>query len=665
MTNSRTTVQPTGLRMRSVMAVVVAIAVAAAFSLTPHASAAPGDSGSSSGSSTTCPAVHMLLAPGTSETSRSSDPNADSHGFLSNEVAKPIMSDTNSGRITDLGAGFSELLTNPMQAAEDGNDNRIDGAGASSRQSSGGDSDGVTNISRTYITYPSTAGGVAMPGMSKNLGDTTSYEDSVATGVSMTEDLMSKIAVDCPDTRIFLTGYSQGAEVMSHVARKVGAGQSSVDGDQIAGVALFADPTRAGDTPLQVAGGDNMGEVPGASGSSTPSAVTGMTEAVTPAAGGLSTDKSGIEDFGAIADRVFSPCLMGDYVCGLPADSELTTDIVTILEKMSLSDPVDALKRVANILDRAVSVGDISEVADFSYGENGFSTETTEAASTPVLAGQATSASGGGNNLDAMVGPGASADSSDESEAPETSSAAPSTSTPEQTPEATESTEADEPQDDDSFLPGDVHRTDGSVTGPGGPGADPLAGLDNLGEKIVPLASGLGGLALGAGMTVAKKTLTPENLSQITMAGVTGGPSAAGAVGLAKLSQAGMSLLEPASASGYGRQILQVVDDSGIEVPEQVKLAVSLSSWLSMTEHIEYSNRQMLPDGRTATEATHDWVQAIAADLTGESDAPVSAPNVADLTDLGAGVLNNVDFNQEAATDALKQLTDAASNAGK
>ncbi|MDN6458364.1 MAG: hypothetical protein L0K03_01030, partial [Bifidobacterium crudilactis] len=131
---SRTTVQPIGLSMRSVMAVVVAVTVAAAFSLTQQASAATSDSRAS----TTCPAVHMLLAPGTSETSRSSDPNADSHGFLSNEVAKPIMSDTNSGRITDLGAGFSELLTNPMQATEDGNDNRIDGAGASSRQSRAG-----------------------------------------------------------------------------------------------------------------------------------------------------------------------------------------------------------------------------------------------------------------------------------------------------------------------------------------------------------------------------------------------------------------------------------------------------------------------------------------------------------------------------------------------
>lgn len=711
----RTTKQPS----RQVIAGLVAVATGLTVATIPPA-AAQDDANES----TSCPAVHMLLAPGTSETARWADPNTDSHGFLSNEVAKPILNGSNDGQVPDLGAGLSKLLELP-DAVGSAQASSSSGASAhSSAESSTSSDEVVQRVSRTYVTYPSTAGGVAMPGMSKNAGDATSYEDSVATGVEMTEDLAGKIALRCPDTKIFLTGYSQGAEVMSAVARRSGAGQSYLEPDSVAGVALFADPTRDGGTPLQPGGDSSPGPVPGAEGDSVSQVVSGLEEMTTPDARGLSTDKTGIDGFGELQDRTVSWCLMGDYVCGLPADSELTNDIVTILERMSLADPVKTLRGVGDVLDRAVKVGDISEVANFDFGDDGFSTTAEDAAETPVLTERvaaqkdpelaedadssttsSTTSSATDEETDA-TGDSGSSEASESAEAAETtdpsesagvqpgtgddasstSSAEPSSETSSATSTASETTSestepsaastpsktsepAETPDNGSADGPADVKIPGvGSVPGPGPmpdvpevPGMPGAAGMINdTVDKVVPVAAGLGGMALGAGITVAKRTLTPENIAQIGMAGISGGPQAAGAIAAAKLTESGMTLLEPASASGYARDVLDLLDDNDIPVADEVKLAVNLSSWMSLTEHIAYAERAMLPDGRSAAQATTDWVQAIASDLTADSDTPMDTSGISDLVDVGTSVLAEVDFNDELADHAKTTLAELA-----
>ena len=186
-------------------------------------------------------------------------------------------------------------------------------------------------------------------------------------------------------------------------------------------------------------------------------------------------------------------------------------------------------------------------------------------------------------------------------------------------------------------------------------GSSQNMGLDEGTQKVVSAAAGIGGMALGAGITVLRQTLTPENLAQIALAGVTGGPQAAAAVAVAKLTNAGMSLLEPASASGYARQVLQVLKDSGMETPKIVELAVDLSAWTSAVEHNMYGERAMLPDGRSAAAATQDWVKAAAVDVSADA-----APTVPEQVARGAGALAPTQFDVSQALNALKTLEGAA-----
>ena len=573
-----------------------------------------------------CAAVEMVLAPGTSETAGWSDKDADDKGFLSQSLAQPV-------------AGH------------------------------GG------NVTRSYVTYPATVGG-AWPGIGtapppKNVGDTTSYADSVATGVANTEKQIRDISAACPDTKVFLAGFSQGAEVISNVARKIGAGES-VAPDKIAGVALFADPTREGGTPLQPDGASTPGPVPGAKGTTVTRAVSGLDVMEMPTAGGLGSDKTGHKDFGEISDRVVSWCLPGDYVCGMPVESELTSDIVSLLEKVSLGDPVTTLQQVAGILDRAVSVGNISEIADLDFGEGGFTANAAEMKRTPVLdqrvataAGRTTSTapSTTGSSAPTSTSPSSTATTASESSTGQSTTAATTTATTTE-PTATSTSRTTRPAAQAAQAPTSKRAAARNPRPEAGlpalssdlaVGSSQNMGLDEGTQKVVSAAAGIGGMALGAGITVLRQTLTPENLAQIALAGVTGGPQAAAAVAVAKLTNAGMSLLEPASASGYARQVLQVLKDSGMETPKIVELAVDLSAWTSAVEHNMYGERAMLPDGRSAAAATQDWVKAAAVDVSADA-----APTVPEQVARGAGPLAPTQFDVSQALNALKTLESAA-----
>lgn len=635
--------------------VVTTVVVSAAGPAAAQTTTARPDPGTSTTTTTTtsrgitqCPAVHMLLAPGTSETSRFAEPNSDTHGFLSQHLVRPVMAAVNGGNIGDLSSGFAALLDLPP-----GVQSLAGTAGEAIGRSMQGPNRQAARVSRTYVTYPATVGGAQPPGMRhlpENFGDTTPYAESMNTGVEMTEDLMAMVAAKCPETKVFLAGFSQGAEVISNVARRTGAGQSVIDPDQVAGVALFADPTRAGGTPLHPDGASSVGPVPGTAGENVLRAITGLETLPTANAGGLGTDNTGHVGFGQLSDRVVSWCLPGDYVCGLPVESKLVADIVPLLETMSLGDPVAALEQLARILDRAVSVGNLSEIADFSFGGTGFSLRPSAANPTPVL----------NKRVQAATEETTSSPTS-RSEAPLTSTATTvaDSAVPEEAPAALP---APEPIVEVTPAPagaiGPPAPMPPGIPGipgiPGLPGLPPLPTPEQFVGTVVEVAAGIGGMALGAAITVARKTITPENLAQIAVAGVTGGPQAAGAVAVARLSDSAMSLLEPGTASGYARQTLQILKDAGVPVPEQVELAVSLAAWLSTNEHNAYGERPVLPDGRSPATATRDWVQAIAADVTADSADPLApAPR---QTQVGLSALDSVEFNRDAARAALNKV---------
>lgn len=597
-----------------------------------------------------CPAMHVILAPGTSETMQWGDPNSDSHGYLTSLVT-PVLSQVNDPGVMDKGAGFSQSISNNSSATQ-----------ASKVASQGA----TPTISRTYVTYPATAGGAwagmgIKPGTPRNFGDATSYDNSVKQGVEKTLKVAEAVADKCPETSISLIGYSQGAEVMSAVSRKIGAGETNVSADSIGGVALFADPTREAGTPTLASGGDAIGQIPKSKANHVSGTLSGLSQIKTPKASGLSQDETGQRSFGALNERVISWCLPGDYVCGLPAESKMAKNLVQVLEKIELDDPVKALQLLAESVDGAVKASDYSQsnVADLDYGPDGFKAAGLQDQADPdssVLAERASAYS-----------PASETTTSTESSTSESST---------QTSTDTDATSASQ----DSILPTEVTRTNGGITTSDADATsaaastttgkpDPLASPENFFNAVVPLTARLGGMALGTGVTVARKTLTPENISQIALAGVSGGPQAAAAVAGEKFAKTGMTMLNPSYVSGRSREVLQAVKDSGFTVPETMELAVDLSSWLSVDEHVQYGKRPIMPDGRTAEQATQQWLVAGAGDVTGNQDLLGSSPqrfgsgsglgSVNDVIQAAQQGLGDTTFNSTSASDALNALMGA------
>ena len=666
---------------------------------------APVAGAAETGEAGKCPAVHVVLVPGTSETTDWSDPNQDNHGYLSNMMT-PVLSAVNKGFTGDKGAGFSDVLS--------------DGKAATTNAGTETNGTDVPKLSRTYVPYHATAGGAwagmgVTPGTPKNFGDTTSYEESVKGGVNEAEKVIEAVAEKCPGTKIDLIGYSQGAEVASAVSRRIGAGKTSIDPEKIAGVMLFSDPTRAGKTPAIASGADSMSSPSGTDGSAASQVLSNMSKISTPTAGGISTDKTNVDNFGDLEDRVVSWCLPGDYVCGLPADSELTRKLVGLVSKINLADPVEALQLLGESLNQATQTTNFNDVANLDYGQDGFSAAgLTDQANpeTSVLAERArttardafpevSNPSATGTAATSTTESGTSATSTDTPDAEQTLTQESSEATESSTATATgtETGAADSevmfpttgdrdgvttPSASGAELPSEINRTNGGVdaaadepaaqpeapttpeSAPPGQTGQPMS-PDEFFNALVPLTARLGGMALGTGITWVRDSLTPENIGQIALAGVTGGPQAAATMASAKFSEAGMALLNPANIAGKSREALQAVKDSGFTVPETMELAVEMSSWLSTDEHVQYGKRPLMADGRTAEEATQQWLTATVSDASGADDvldadltpgAGQGMDTVKDLMDASGPVLEDTAFDVDKANDALSALTE-------
>ncbi|MGV0385061.1 cutinase family protein [Corynebacterium sp. 22_2729] len=660
---------------------------------------APVAGAAETGEAGKCPAVHAVLVPGTSETTDWSDPNQDNHGYLSNMMT-PVLSAVNKGFTGDKGAGFSDVLS--------------DGKAATTNAGTETNGTDVPKLSRTYVPYHATAGGAwagmgVTPGKPKNFGDTTSYEESVKGGVNEAEKVIEAVAEKCPGTKIDLIGYSQGAEVASAVSRRIGAGKTSIDPEKIAGVMLFSDPTRAGKTPAIASGADSMSSPAGTDGSAASQVLSNMSKISTPTAGGISTDKTNVDNFGDLEDRVVSWCLPGDYVCGLPADSELTRKLVGLVSKINLADPVEALQLLGESLNQATQTTNFNDVANLDYGQDGFSAAgLTDQANpeTSVLAERArttardafpevSNPSATDTAATSTTESGTSATSTDTPDAQQTLTQESSTATATGTETGAADGEVMFPTTGDrdgvttpsasgAELPSEINRTNGGVDAAADePAAQPEAPVtpesappgqtgqpmspDEFFNALVPLTARLGGMALGTGITWVRDSLTPENIGQIALAGVTGGPQAAATMASAKFSEAGMALLNPANIAGKSREALQAVKDSGFTVPETMELAVEMSSWLSTDEHVQYGKRPLMADGRTAEEATQQWLTATVSDASGADDvldadlapgAGQGMDTVKDLMDASGPVLEDTAFDVNKANDALDALTE-------
>lgn len=280
-------------------ATMIAFAVA---SVTASTGVAAADEGAPAAPSTqvsisACPALYALGIQGTGESSPDAAPSTDT-GMLST-VFRPLLA----------------------KAAEPG------------------------LVDRAYVPYEAGFGG-AVP------GGAVPYTESVDGGLERLRSMTTQVLQRCPNSRVAVVGYSQGAHVASLFAQEVGSGQGSVPADKIAAVALFADPTRSANAPLFPGAPDRTTPTaaPGTSGD-TLDDVAAVRQAVAPG-GGLGTQTDQAADFGKLTGRVASFCATGDLACDAPQGAPIMRAVTNLVSQVKLSggDPIGSLVSIAQAL---------------------------------------------------------------------------------------------------------------------------------------------------------------------------------------------------------------------------------------------------------------------------------------------------------------------------
>ncbi|MGV0411785.1 cutinase family protein [Corynebacterium marquesiae] len=500
-----------------------------------------------------------------------------------------------------------------------------------------------TRIARTYVTYPAAAGGAIVPGLKPSAP--VAYTESMEKGAQNTAKVLNEVAAKCPNTKVFLAGHSQGAQVASTVAREIGSGESDFPADKVAGVALFSDPTR--DKGVQVMQG----------GESTPAAVPGTDGGHTKQVGefsspdqdkldgaGMGLDKTGGKDFGELADRTASWCSEGDLVCDLPISGRLSDLVVGTAERLDLHDPEESLKAVSDTLGPAVQLGGLDDVKDggIDFGDGGFKVESVSDNEVPGLAASPSTGNGSSSVSETTsAAPSTSAQSETSSQ-----TSTPTTEEAESSASATASESASSGQSGNADLISTISR-DGARSKSMAEARGPVGGelIGDLGKSAVAAVSKLGGMALGKGITIAKKAITVENLAQVASAGITN-PKAGLAVAAAKLADAALEVLTPETVTGMADEVFKEIDVLGITGDGLAETAVQAAG--HGNAHNSYGSRPATADGRSAIDATVDWAVASSRDVAGDEVRPDA------VQDAG---LDNSTYSADEAKEALDQVT--------
>ncbi len=238
----------------------------------------------------------------------------------------------------------------------------------------------AAEVGRTLIPYAASFGG--KPGDSTDLP----YAQSIADGVAAAEKFLTDYAEKCPGSKIALTGYSQGAQVASELARTIGAGTGPVPAADVAAVALFSDPTRpAGAATFP---GSSTPDAPAPPPGVPAADLDGLAVTAPPADGGgiaptlatpttsansIDRTSTGGRAFGQLSGRVAQFCTSGDLACSLPANSSLARIATNISGQLHLQeqDPQRTLVDLAGAVGGATlrtAADVVDEDVDFTGG---------------------------------------------------------------------------------------------------------------------------------------------------------------------------------------------------------------------------------------------------------------------------------------------------------
>ncbi|MEU7765062.1 cutinase family protein [Nocardia sp. NPDC049190] len=197
-------------------------------------------------------------------------------------------------------------------------------------------------VQRAYVPYGRAPDGTKLP-----------YDVAIVAATERLEQMATEVVLRCPNTKIAAAGYAHGASAVSRFADRVGAGNARIGADQVAGIALLANPNRGVDTTV----------LPGRPNSTTPSAAPGssgekvaMISLLNPmlSGAGIAVTSLPSSGFGALTGRVADLCVAGDAICDAPAGSSLATIAANIAGRSDLRDPIAAVSTIAQALSATV-----------------------------------------------------------------------------------------------------------------------------------------------------------------------------------------------------------------------------------------------------------------------------------------------------------------------
>ncbi|GAB88133.1 cutinase family protein [Gordonia rhizosphera] len=194
---------------------------------------------------------------------------------------------------------------------------------------------------------------VAVPydaGFGGAVGGELPYAQSVAQGDTRLAATLTQIAHRCSTAQFALAGYSQGAQVVSMVAKKIGEGAGPIDASRVAGVALLGNPVRQAGAPT-FAGGSDRPESPPGGGSGSLANIPAF-RAPTAAGGGIGPTADTVGGYGQLDGRVGDFCTPGDLACDAPSNSPLVHLVTNLAGSSTLDqkDPVGTLASIATAL---------------------------------------------------------------------------------------------------------------------------------------------------------------------------------------------------------------------------------------------------------------------------------------------------------------------------
>ncbi|MFI6041965.1 cutinase family protein [Nocardia sp. NPDC051321] len=209
-------------------------------------------------------------------------------------------------------------------------------------------------VQRAYIPFGYDGNGTALP-----------YEDAVTAAAQRLEDSAAELVRRCPATKLAAAGYTQGAPAVSRFAQHVGSGSAAVSPDQVAGIALLANPTRSANTPV----------LPGRPQANTPASAPGTggqkTATVSlnnPPLSGAGISASPQVNYGSLTGRVADLCVAGDATCDAPTGGPLATTVANIAARSDLRDPIAAISTVADALSATAFTTAVEVINDDIHG---------------------------------------------------------------------------------------------------------------------------------------------------------------------------------------------------------------------------------------------------------------------------------------------------------